>query len=307
MQNNTPWPAPKVAIVGQGAIGSLIGFKCQKLGYEVQHLVRRQRQQSYCTVTDLAGKTHHLTPNTGLITQPQQFDLLLVPVKAYQVLPVLRQLQSFITPQQVIVLLHNGMGTTEQVKESFPNNPLIAATTSYGALKPDANTLIETGKGHTHFGWLGQVDTATKQAIEPVLSALLPPSYWHQDINLALWKKLAINAVINPLSAIHNVRNGELADHQYQRDISTLCDEIAKVMTAQGYSISSAELNKNAQQVIAATANNYSSMHQDLKFNRKSEIEFITGYVCAKANELNCPVPFNQRLLEQVTRLESVN
>jgi 2-dehydropantoate 2-reductase len=295
---------PKIAIVGKGAIGGLVGFKCHQLNYDYQHLIKIQRQQQSFKVTDNAGESHNLRPNTSAITNPAKFDLLILPVKAYQVLPVLEQLQPFIQPNHVIMLLHNGMGTIEKVREKLPNNPLIAATTSYGAFKPDTNTLLETGLGQTHLGWLGNVDAALKQSIEPILSSLLPPSHWHQDINLALWKKLAVNAVINPLTAIHNLKNGELTDLQYRGNISSICSEIAKVMGALDYSIDSAELVENVQQVIIATANNYSSMHQDLKFKRQTEIAFINGYITSKADELNIKVPHNQRLIEQIRQLK---
>ncbi|MFT6284556.1 MAG: 2-dehydropantoate 2-reductase [Arenicella sp.] len=294
---------PKLAIVGKGAIGGLIGFKCHQLGYDYQHLIKNQQQPLF-KVTDIAGVSHSFTLNTSVITKPNQFDLLILPVKAYQVISVLQQLAPFIQPNHIIVLLHNGMGTIEQVKDRLPNNPLVAATTSYGALKPDANTLLETGLGQTHLGWIGTVDSTLKQTIEPLLSALLPPSNWHQDIGLALWKKLAINAVINPLTAIHNLKNGELTDIQYNVDISNICFEISKVMRALDYPIDSTDLVENVQQVITATANNYSSMHQDIKFKRRTEIEFINGYVTSKGTELNIKVPHNQRLLEQIRQLE---
>ncbi|MFT6988498.1 MAG: 2-dehydropantoate 2-reductase [Paraglaciecola sp.] len=299
MQDKTRPSFPKIAIVGKGAIGGLIGFKCYQLGYDYQHLIKTHQLQSF-KVTDSAGESHSLTPSTSAISQPAPFDLLILPVKAYQVMPVLKQLLPFIQPNHVIVLLHNGMGTIEQVRETLPNNPLIAATTSYGALKPNVNTLIETGVGQTHLGWLGNSDSAIKQSIEPILSALLPPSFWHPEIGLALWKKLAINAVINPLTAIHNIKNGGLADKKYHASISNICGEIAILMKTLNYSVTRDELIENVQQVITATANNYSSMHQDLKFKRQTEIEFINGYVTYKAAGLNVKVPHNQRLVEQI-------
>jgi 2-dehydropantoate 2-reductase len=302
MLDNTRLNFPQLAIVGKGAIGGLIGFKCHQLGYDYQHLIKPQ-QQALFKVTDIAGVSHSFKSNSSVITKPNPFDLLILPVKAYQVMSVLKQLKPFIQPHHIIVLVHNGMGTIEQVKQMLPNNPLIAATTSYGALKPDANTLLETGLGQTHLGWIGNVDKTSKQSIEPLLSALLPPSNWHQDISLALWKKLAINAVINPLTAIHNLKNGELAEVKYNTNITDICCEIANVMQALGYTVDSLTLIKNVQQVISATANNYSSMHQDLKFERRTEIEFISGYVTSKAAELNIKVPHNQRLLEQIRQL----
>jgi 2-dehydropantoate 2-reductase len=303
MLNKTLPSFPRLAIVGKGAIGGLIGFKCHQLGYTCQHLIKTQHQSLF-KVTDITGVLHSYTPNISVITEPNQFDVLILPIKAYQVMSVLQQLAPFIQPKHIIVLLHNGMGTIEQVKKQLPNNFLIAATTSYGAFKPDANTLLETGLGQTHLGWIGSVDERLKRLIEPILSALLPPSKWHQDINLALWKKLAINAVINPLTAIHNLKNGDLADTKYNNQIYNICFEISMLMSALDYSIKSTDLVENVQQVITATANNYSSMHQDLKFKRHTEIEFINGYVISKATELNIEVPHNQRLLEQIRQLE---
>lgn len=296
----------KIAIVGMGAIGGLIGFKCHQLGYDYQYLIKTPQLRPL-EITDITGTAHSFTPNTSAITKPAPFDLLILPVKAYQVLSVLGQLQSFIKPNHVIVLLHNGMGTIEQVENTLHNNPLIAATTSYAAFKPNANTLIETGLGQTHLGWVGTFDRAIKQSIELILSELLPPSHWHQNISFALWKKLAINAVINPLSSIHNVKNGELADIKYSTNIFNICCEIANVMSTLGYSITSLELVKNVQQVIAATANNYSSMHQDIQFKRQTEVAFINGYVTSVAAELNIEVPHNKRLFEKIRRLELSN
>ncbi|MFT5923635.1 MAG: 2-dehydropantoate 2-reductase [Paraglaciecola sp.] len=303
MLNKTLPSFPRLAIVGKGAIGGLIGFKCHQLGYTYQHLIKTQQQQLF-KVTDITGVLHSYTPNISVITKPNQFDVLILPVKAYQVMSVLQQLAPFIQPNHIIVLLHNGMGTIEQVKKRLPNNSLIAATTSYGAFKPDTNTLLETGLGQTHLGWIGTVDKRLKKLIEPILSALLPPSKWHQDISLALWKKLAINAVINPLTAIHNLKNGELEDTKYINQINNICFEISMLLSALDYSIKSTDLIENVRQVITATANNYSSMHQDLKFKRHTEIEFINGYVISKATELNIEVPHNQRLLEQIRQLE---
>lgn len=305
MQDKAKIDFPKIAIVGNGAIGGLIGFKCQQLHYDYQHLVKTP--QHPIQVTDITGLSNCFPPPVSLITEPSQFDILILPVKAYQVLPVLRQLQPFIQPNHVIVLLHNGMGTIDQVTNLLPSNPLIAAITSYGAFKPDANTLIETGLGQTHLGWISHSDATLKHTIEPILAALLPPSQWHQDISMALWKKLAINAVINPLTALNNIKNGKLADSKYTDIIINICDEISKVMSALGYAVVTTELIENVQSVITATANNYSSMHQDIKFKRQTEIAFINGYIVTKATELNIEVPYNLRLLEQIGHLQSTH
>jgi 2-dehydropantoate 2-reductase len=204
------------------------------------------------------------------------------------------------------MLLHNGMGCIEQVKSLLPDNPIIAATTSYAAYKPDADTVIETGLGQTHGGWVSLKPAIEQKQVEDILSTLLPPCTWHQDIELALWHKLAINAVINPLSAIYQVNNGQLKAEQYQDDIAQLCAESALVMQASGLATSPSQLSERVYRVISDTAQNYSSMNRDIAFGRPSEIDYINGYLVQQAKRHNIAVPLNTRLLREIKDLESL-
>jgi 2-dehydropantoate 2-reductase len=297
----------KIAIIGQGAIGGLLAAQCHKLGYNYQLLLRNKtlvKSNFSLQIEDVQQQVTQIQPKTCQIDQAKNFDLLILPIKAYQVLSALKSMQKNIQPHQVIVLLHNGMGTIEQVKQLLPDNPCIAATTSYGAFKPAPPYVKQTGLGETHLGWINSLEPEQVEEIETILSNLLPPSSWHQDISLALWKKLAVNAAINPLTALNNVKNGELTNQQFSELITEICTEITKVMQSIGYNIQSKELLTLVTSVVDKTANNYSSMHQDIYHNRKTEVEFINGYIVKKAKELGIPVPINQSLLNQVLELE---
>lgn len=299
-----------LAIVGQGAIGGLLASQCHKLSYDYQLLLRKKNSQKTnfsLQIEDIKQQVIHLQPQTSQIEQAKNLDLLILPIKAYQVLPALKSMQKNIQPHQVIVLLHNGMGTIEQVKQLFPNNPCIAATTSYGAFKPAPAYVKQTGLGETHLGWITPCDPKVQPIVEKTLSTLLPPSVWHPNISLALWKKLTVNAAINPLTAIKNIKNGKVADKQFSPLICDICAEISLVIKHIGYQIEAEELVEIVMQVIDKTADNYSSMHQDIYHNRKTEIEFINGYVVKKANELGIPVPHNQSLLNQILDLENTH
>ncbi|MEP1870186.1 MAG: 2-dehydropantoate 2-reductase [Paraglaciecola sp.] len=292
----------KIAILGKGAIGSLIAYSChqQKLDYQ---LLLKTSKAITLDIETINGEKTLINPHTSDIKSASDFDVVVLPIKAYQVLGALQQLIKIITPKHTLVLLHNGMGTIEQVKALYPNNPIIAGTTSYGAYKPTETSVKATGLGETHLGWITKPDD-NASLIESTVSKLLPPSTWHQDIRLALWNKLTINSVINPLTAINDIKNGELADKKYQQDFQAICSEVAQVMNAVGYTTSSEALQQKVMKVIKATANNYSSMHQDISFKRKSEIEFINGYVVKKSQELNISTPKNQRLVAKIKELE---
>jgi 2-dehydropantoate 2-reductase len=295
----------KIAIVGKGAIGSLLAYQCEKLRFHYQ-LLLKEPVDKHLEVIDLNDVHSFISPHSLLIDQANDADIVILPIKAYQVSQALDVMQPILQPNQAIVLLHNGMGTIDEVKKRLPENPLIAATTSYGALKLSQQQLKITGLGQTHLGWINSPEPVRKQAVEQKLTAMLPPSQWHDDIHLALWKKLAINGVINPITATKNVQNGDLANSQYHSQIITLCEEIAAVMQAEGYTTTAPELHTLVMAVVTATALNYSSMHQDIQHHRRTEIDFINGYIVGQANKWGLKTPMNAALLNQVKQLESL-
>ena len=64
-------------------------------------------------------------------------------------------------------------------------------------------------------------------------------------------------------------------------------------------------LGHRVKQVIEKTADNYSSMHQDIQHQRKTEITHINGFICQWAKQLDIEVPENARVLAQVDALEN--
>lgn len=57
--------------------------------------------------------------------------------------------------------------------------------------------------------------------------------------------------------------------------------------------------------VVSKTANNSSSMRQDIKLNRPTEIDFINGFIVEQAKKLNIATPENEVLLAQVKQLSA--
>jgi 2-dehydropantoate 2-reductase len=294
----------KIAIIGNGAIGNLVAARSiyKKIPY---CLLTRTGQKLELSLTDLCGHKQQFTPEIRKTDSPGEFDILLLPLKAHQIMPALKQVAPYLRQRHIIMLLHNGMGIIEEVRSLLPNNPIVAATTSYGAYKPDQYTLIETGLGQTHGGWVSQERGVCATHVETLLTSLLPPCSWHQDIQQALWHKLAVNAVINPLTAINQITNGELDGVKYRQTIENICQETAEVMQKCGYSSSQAELLKNVFHVIHNTAANFSSMNRDISFKRPTEIDFINGYIIEQSRKHGIDTPCNAQLFTAIKDLEA--
>ena len=123
-------------------------------------------------------------------------------------------------------------------------------------------------------------------------------------INEKQWLKLAINCVINPITALENIDNGQLLNDRFQAQIKALIHEIVAVAAFENITFNVDELLAIVLNVAEKTARNSSSMRSDILQKRKTEIDYINGYVVAVANKMAFSVPENKKLLQQVKALE---
>ncbi len=290
-----------VQVVGNGAIGSLLaaGLETIKQPYGCAP----RRSPVIKEVKTIGKGTVILSSNQGIREALQHQDLLIFPLKVYQLKDALKEWRNKIHPGTTILVIQNGMGGEDVVKKILPNHPLLLATTSHGALK-SAEHVIHTGSGQTKIG-ANNLSSASWQAnaVTKLLQQTLAPVMWENNISHALWQKLAINAVINPLTALHGIPNGELAKPEHMLLIQQICEEVAGVMQAYLVPTSSEELMRNCMQVVHATAQNYSSMHQDVMFKRKTEIDAINGFIVEMAQKKGIDVPINTQLVKQIKAL----
>ena len=290
-----------LGIIGKGAISSLLASRAHHVN--ISHtLLCRTAIAKPLNYRLHKGESGRFTPQFKLPEQANttEFDMLLIPIKAYDVVGALQQWQHCISAKTIIVLLNNGMGPHESVQSQFAANPVAALTTSYGALKVSDSEVKETGIGECVGGWLSQPEKHQEPSIIKLFNTLLPPCTWQTNALPALWQKLSINCVINPLTAVHNVTNGALANPEFAPVIAKLVAEFVSVANRAGQAFSYQDLLKKVYAVIRNTAQNYSSMRQDVHYGRQTEIDFINGYLLTTAERQNISLPEHQRLYEQV-------
>ncbi|ABV38049.1 2-dehydropantoate 2-reductase [Shewanella sediminis HAW-EB3] len=297
----------KIAILGAGAVGQLIYQQLLTDGNAPLLIARENERQKIVTFTALDGQ---VTKSTAILASPksvspllEQVRLLIVCVKAYQVSDAIRSIIDKLSPKCHIILLHNGMGPHLEVPELLHGQGLSLGTTSQAALKHERWHIEQTGSGSTQLGHL--TGPQLSQELRTRLLSAIPNSQWCEPILPSLWHKLAINAAINPLTAIHNCSNGKLAEEQYCNQISATVTELAEVASADGIELDKSALINRVYEVIGLTAANFSSMHQDVLNKRKTEIESINGYVVQRARHHQLSTKVNLSLLEQVKKMES--
>ena len=287
-------PAPQQtlswSIVGQGAIGLLAACRMQQAGCDVSLWLRHPR----LLTIKLSHRQLQIKPASAPISA------VLIPVKSYAVTEAVQALLPALASDAQLVLSHNGMGSIAQVTPMLlPQQGLWFLTTTHGALR-QADTVLHTGEGMSTLAALNSAAKVQQQQVVQAMDMALGPVTLTDKIQPALWQKLTINAVINPLTALHNCRNGELASLKYRHHIEALVTEVCQVAAICGYPLNEPTTLQTVLRVINDTAKNFSSMQQDLAHGRRTEIDAITGYIVQQAAYHNIKVPHNQALLQQI-------
>lgn len=289
----------KITILGCGALGQLWLSRLYQQGHDVQGWLRVPQPFCAVNVIEPEGTSFNRNLPTNDPEHLAQSELLLVTLKAWQVSSAVSTLLPKLNPRCAILLLHNGMGTQDELPAN--NQPILQGTTTHAA-RHDGSTIIHVAGGITHIGPTSPAAQSMSHLAE-VLHQALPDVAWHNNIASANWRKLAVNCVINPLTALYNCHNGDLQRHPEQ--IELICREVSSVMELEGYHTSCEGLQQYVMEVIQSTADNVSSMLQDIRTQRHTEIDYITGYLLRRARSYGVTLPENARLFELIKRKEN--
>lgn len=291
---------PTWYILGAGAIGSLWACYWRKAGFPVVIITRRDepRTQMQLVVDQQQYSFDMQSMSIDELNQsPISIKHLLISTKAQQTLNAVNAIKQHIDKKATVILLQNGMAGS-QLPSLLPTQHIITAITSDGAYRSDTNTVVYAGHGTTHIGDDGSI------------LEWLPAGDLHiaccDDIKHKQWQKLAVNCAINGLTAIYQCRNGELLNNdQARNDIASICAEVCKLGNALGFPDSEENLVQRVYETLKETANNYSSMFQDIRYQQPTEIEYLNGYICQLAEKYNISCPNNVSVVEKIKQLES--
>lgn len=281
-------------VLGVGSLGSLWACRLARAGRGVQLLLRdAQRLQAYEAAGGIAlseqGSHQRLALAAQTVADTGPIHRLLLACKAYDAHSAITQVAHRLVPGAEVILLQNGMGSQQTVAAQIPHCRCIFASSTEGALRTADFAVQFTGHGFT---WLGDaLPSALGDPVELLadLDAANIPHQWTPDILTRLWRKLAMNCAINPLTVLYDCPNGDLLDHPCE--VATLCAELALVLEHCGQAEAARDLHDEVLRVIKATAGNYSSMHQDVAQGRRTEIDYLLGYMCDVASRHRCNVP----------------
>ncbi|MEX5505904.1 putative 2-dehydropantoate 2-reductase [Pseudomonas putida] len=287
-------------ILGAGSLGSLWACRLARAGKAVRLILRDgQRLQAYqqaggLTLVEQDQPRHYAIPaETAQAHGP--IHRLLVACKAYDAAPAIASVAPRLAEGAEVLLLQNGLGSQDEVADLVPHARCIFASSTEGAFREAHWQVHFAGHG---FNWLGDPRNPTIPAWFDDLHAAGIPAEWTVDILTRLWRKLALNCAINPLTVLHECQNGGLLGHL--GEVDALCAELVQLLRRCGQPQAADELSEEVQRVVLATAANYSSMYQDVRAGRRTEVHYLLGHACRAAGRHGLQLPQLEHLLQRL-------
>ena len=210
-----------------------------------------------------------------------------------------------------IVLCQNGWGNAEIFASFFSENQIYNARiiTGFSCTKPNEVAVTV----HADAIHVGSQYGASPQNVRALCAAIENgdiPCAATSEIGKDLWAKMLYNCALNPLGAILGVPYGELGESPDTRGVMEgIVREGVDVMLAAGYETHWASpdsfLKAFYSSQLPETAAHESSMLQDIRRQKPTEIDALNGAVIKIGEQHNMPTPFNTTVCALVRFIEA--
>ena len=291
----------KIIVLGAGGIGSLVGGFLSKDNDVV--LIGREKHvneinKNGLTISGAINENFKVKAATK-IDSIDENDLIILSTKATNNEKPLNEIKNLIKKNNVILCLQNGIGNEEQIRKIVDCKVVRAITTA-------GTVFLDPGKIEcSNLGDIFVEESNDSKKIVDLMNKSGLKAQVSLDIKDRIWKKLIANCVMNPLTAIFRIKNGELA--KCPDLIKSIVHELILVANKEGLNYSEKEVFENIMNIIKESKLNKSSMLQDIIKGRKTEIDFLNGAVVELGKKYNINCPVNKSLIWMVGFLENKN
>lgn len=264
-----------IGIIGMGAVGMFIAHRLSSQGFAVTGYVRRNDQK-----TDLDRHGIHMMDEVvripiELFDKLSAHDVFVIATKKNDNDQLYQTFKKKF-PSSQLLFVQNGMA--DEVELNGLDQAVFMAIFDHGITRHGNYRIEQKGFGKMVIGsWSDDHRNQAEQLVEE-LNHHQFPVYFDSDVMIRKKEKLVINCVINPLTAICDIKNGEILNNDYLKEVAEKLNlEACRVL-----GLPANELWIKIEEVCEKTAENTSSMLADLQNGKPTEIDHLNGYLVAK-------------------------
>lgn len=310
-------------LVGAGAVGIGLGTTLLAAGEAVGFVARGATAEALardgCARTGLFGDVAFAPSRFRVFASAKDargpLDAVWVATKSWasaDVADALAAAPAVQTDDAPIVLAQNGLGNAEIFAARFPADRVFNASVITGFRRRRPHQVEVTV--HADPILLGGLTRGCDlERLRPLARALARggiPADTTPDFEAELWAKVLYNCALNPLGALLGVAYGELGRRERTRLLMRrVVEEVFAVMRAEGahtrWPGPEAWLRHFHATLLPATGGHESSMLQDVRAGRRTEIDALCGEIARRGARHGLDTPVNQALAVLVRALEA--
>ncbi|MGD8565919.1 MAG: ketopantoate reductase family protein [Candidatus Bathyarchaeota archaeon] len=292
----------KIFVLGAGAIGSTYGALLSRK-HDVTLIGSRKHVETIrakgLSLSGSVNETFQVNADTKIRGMPEN-SMIILSTKAYDTEKTIKENNELIKEDTVILIIQNGLGNEDVVKKTVRGSPKIlrAITTTAAEFLESGN--VKFWKGFT----IMKKEEATKR-IAKIFNDCGIKTKLSNKFKEEIWKKLIVNCIVNPLTALLRVRNCEILADSLKEVRHNIFLEGIKVGEAEGTSLSpslEATINKKL-----SSYTNLSSMYQDIMKGKQTEIDFLNNKIVELGRKNSIPTPVNETVTSLIKFMEEQN
>lgn len=279
-----------VVVVGAGSVGMLVASYLAEVADCVTLIVRRAEQakelRNFGLVRkNMDGTTYKTNVNVADSLESTSKDsLVIIAVKYGQLQDVYHQLQH-LHPETPLLFLQNGLAHYDEAT-LLPQETIAFGSCRFGAERENDFTVNHRGQGILEVAV--EKGSATQYELLAQCADISFPIAFVGQAEQMLFEKAVMNCLVNPLTAILKVKNGQLVENP---DTIKLLENIYKELLS-AFPAQMQHLTFEAvKNLCRQTAGNTSSMLNDLLHGRPTEIDTIVGAVLKRADKSGKQLP----------------
>lgn len=301
----------KIVIVGPGATGLLLASFLTKIKQDVWLLDKDEERADHLEhkgikIEGLSGQWEANVKSTCEPKNIGKADLLVMAVKSYSTQEAAEKAKSLVGDDTLVLTLQNGLGNLEVLEEVFGAEKIVGGVTNLGSTLIGVGHIKHAGEGETVIGMSGGRMGVGLRQIREIFNKSGLDCKITKDINAAIWSKLIINVGINPLSAIIRLPNGKLFKNEFIAHlVRDAVKEATKVAKRKRVRLVYDDPISKVESICKSTADNISSMLQDVANKRRTEIDSINGAIVRHAQTLGISTPVNSLLVDLIKTIEA--
>lgn len=321
--------AANIAVVGAGAIGGVTAAFIEQAGYDLELVCKHRALADKINaeglkITGIKGDCQVKMRTVAKIPDlsgPK--DLVLLATKANDCVAAAQDLIPFLKPDSAVVSLQNGI-SEHALADVLGKERVIGCVVGWGASHYTPGELEVTSEGEFVIGAFDRRPDGRLAFIQQVLNSVNPARI-SNNIMGELYAKLIINACINSLGVVAGARLGRLLADKSARTIFILLMRealaVAEAMDIEVEPAAGGKLNyytflregmwANIKRHLTIRLIGFryrrikSSSLQSIERGRRTEIDFLNGYICDHGKKHRVPTPVNDAIRKMVHEIEA--